>query len=64
MKIRFQRDEMRLAVVGSVEGLPEDRREFLDIDTTKSPAANDPLTAWIAELKEYLGEEVESITLA
>ena len=53
-----------MAVIGSVEGRPEARREFLNVDTTQAPAANDPLEAWIKELKEYLGEEVESITLA
>ena len=64
MRILFQRDAKKMTVVGTVEGRPEAVREFLDIDTTKAPADNDPLQAWIKELKEYLDEEVESITLA
>ena len=65
MKIRFQRDEHRRVTIGSVEGRPEATREFWERDLASyAPYPNDPLEAWVQELIDYLGEEVEHIILA
>ncbi len=50
-------------VIGSVEGRPEAVREFSDreLGVALIPEAPHPIKAWIAELIEYLGEDVESV---
>ncbi len=63
MRIRFERDEARLVTIGSVEGRPEAVREFPDIDAILTRLPTRLVDDWIEELKEYLGEEVESITV-
>ncbi len=66
MRIRFERDETRLVTIGSVEGRPEAVREFFDTNQA-APLTHLPtrlVDDWIAELKHYLGEEVENITIA
>ena len=57
MRILFQRDELQQVTIGSVEGRPEAVREFPDRDLRHLRWV---LLDWIKELKEYLGEEVES----
>ncbi len=64
MRILFRRDPTRLVTVGSVEGRPEAVREFQDIDAILTRLPTQLVDTWIKELKEYLGEEVESITVA
>lgn len=63
MRLRFERDVRRFVVIGSVEGRPEAVREFSDreLGVALIPEAPHPIKAWIAELIEYLGEDVESV---
>ncbi len=63
MRIRFERDESQFVTIGSVEGRPEAVREFPDVEHPLTRLPTSLVDAWIKELKEYLGEEVESITL-
>ncbi|KKM68360.1 hypothetical protein LCGC14_1461710 [marine sediment metagenome] len=60
MRILFRRDETRGVTIGTVEGRPEAMREFSDFDFWPGS----PIREWIIELHEYMGEEVESITVA
>jgi hypothetical protein len=58
MRLRFERDIARLVTIGSVEGRPEAVREFDDRELWPSSYL---IKAWIEELKEYLGEDVEQV---